>query len=142
MVGTGSHYHFKHSEKKGKVTVPHPKKDLPVKTLISIEKQAGLRLRYKESKMKTYIATVHKDSDSDYGVQFYDFPGCITAGSSIEEAGIMATEALTGHIELMSEDGDLIPDPTPLETIISDPDHQEAIAFLVIHVSEKALIAA
>jgi predicted RNase H-like HicB family nuclease len=92
--------------------------------------------------MKTYIATVHKDSDSDYGVQFYDFPGCITAGSSIEEAGIMATEALTGHIELMSEDGDLIPDPTPLETIISDPDHQEAIAFLVIHVSEKALIAA
>jgi hypothetical protein len=42
----------------------------------------------------------------------------------------------------MSEDGDLIPDPTPLETIISDPDHQEAIAFLVIRVPEKSLIAA
>jgi len=42
---TGSHHHFKHPEKKGKVTVPHPKKDLPVKTLISIEKQAGLKLR-------------------------------------------------------------------------------------------------
>lgn len=32
--------------------------------------------------MVTYLATVHKDPDSDYGVQFYDFPGCITAGST------------------------------------------------------------
>jgi predicted RNA binding protein YcfA (HicA-like mRNA interferase family) len=42
---TGSHYHFKHPVKKGKVTVPHPKKDIPLKTLISIEKQANLKLR-------------------------------------------------------------------------------------------------
>ena len=30
---TGSHYHFKHSVKQGKMTVPHPKKDIPLKTL-------------------------------------------------------------------------------------------------------------
>lgn len=42
---TGSHYHFKHPIKKGKVTIPHPKKDIPLKTLISIEKQAQLKLR-------------------------------------------------------------------------------------------------
>ncbi|MDJ0552335.1 MAG: type II toxin-antitoxin system HicA family toxin, partial [Microcystis sp. M49637_WE12] len=42
---TGSHHHFKHPHKKGKVTVPHPKKDIPLKTLISIEKQAGIKLR-------------------------------------------------------------------------------------------------
>ena len=42
---TGSHHHFKHSTKRGKVTVPHPKKDIPIKTLISIEKQAQLKLR-------------------------------------------------------------------------------------------------
>ncbi len=42
---TGSHNHFKHSIKKGKVTVPHPKKDIPIKTLSSIEKQANLKLR-------------------------------------------------------------------------------------------------
>jgi predicted RNA binding protein YcfA (HicA-like mRNA interferase family) len=41
---TGSHHHFKHPNKKGKVTVPHPKKDIPIKTLISIEKQAGIKL--------------------------------------------------------------------------------------------------
>ncbi|ENU79243.1 MULTISPECIES: type II toxin-antitoxin system HicA family toxin [Acinetobacter] len=39
---TGSHHHFKHPTKKGLVTVPHPKKDLPAGTVKSILKQAGL----------------------------------------------------------------------------------------------------
>ena len=38
----GSHHHFKHSEKPGKVTVPHPVKDLHPKTVKAIRKQAGL----------------------------------------------------------------------------------------------------
>ncbi|MGG4390469.1 type II toxin-antitoxin system HicA family toxin [Priestia megaterium] len=38
----GSHHHYKHPTKKGKVTVPHPRKDIPLKTLRSIQKQAGL----------------------------------------------------------------------------------------------------
>lgn len=42
---TGSHVHFKHPTKPGKVTVPHPVKDLPVGTLKSIEKQSGVKLR-------------------------------------------------------------------------------------------------
>ncbi len=41
----GSHKQFKHPEKMGRVTVPHPKKDIPVGTLRSIEKQAGIVLR-------------------------------------------------------------------------------------------------
>ncbi|GAA5234228.1 type II toxin-antitoxin system HicA family toxin [Verticiella sediminum] len=39
----GSHHQFKHPTKPGKVTVPHPKKDLPEPTLRSIMKQAGLK---------------------------------------------------------------------------------------------------
>lgn len=42
---TGSHHHFMHPTKTGIVTVPHPKKDLPLGTLRSIEKQAGIKLR-------------------------------------------------------------------------------------------------
>jgi predicted RNA binding protein YcfA (HicA-like mRNA interferase family) len=42
---TGSHNHFTHPNKKGLVTVPHPKRDLPKGTLRSIEKQAKLKLR-------------------------------------------------------------------------------------------------
>ncbi|NJN37973.1 MAG: type II toxin-antitoxin system HicA family toxin [Acaryochloridaceae cyanobacterium CSU_3_4] len=42
LVNTrGSHQQFKHPVNKGRVTVPHPKKDLPTGTLKSIYKQAG-----------------------------------------------------------------------------------------------------
>jgi predicted RNA binding protein YcfA (HicA-like mRNA interferase family) len=41
----GSHMQFKHAEKRGRVTVPHPKRDIPIGTLKSIETQAGLKLR-------------------------------------------------------------------------------------------------
>ena len=40
----GSHKQFKHPTKKGRVTVPHPKRDIPMGTLKSIEKQAGVIL--------------------------------------------------------------------------------------------------
>lgn len=39
----GSHHHFKHPEKPGLVTVPHPKKDLPIGTWKAILKDAGLK---------------------------------------------------------------------------------------------------
>lgn len=39
----GSHRQFKHPSKKGRVTVKHPDKDIPPKTLKSIESQSGLR---------------------------------------------------------------------------------------------------
>ena len=41
----GSHVQFKHPEKPGRVTVPHPTRDIPLGTLASIERQAGLKLR-------------------------------------------------------------------------------------------------
>ena len=44
LVSTrGSHRQYKHPEKKGRVTLPHPKKDLPLGTLRQIYKQAGLK---------------------------------------------------------------------------------------------------
>jgi predicted RNA binding protein YcfA (HicA-like mRNA interferase family) len=43
LVGTtGSHHHFKHPRKPGKVTVPHPRRDLHPKTIRSIYRLAGL----------------------------------------------------------------------------------------------------
>ena len=40
----GSHVQYKHPTKPGRVTVPHPKRDIPRGTLRSIERQAGLTL--------------------------------------------------------------------------------------------------
>jgi predicted RNA binding protein YcfA (HicA-like mRNA interferase family) len=39
----GSHHQFKHPDRPGRVTVPHPKKDLPIGTANAILKQAGLK---------------------------------------------------------------------------------------------------
>ncbi len=41
----GSHINLKHPVKPGRVTVPHPRRDLPIGTLKSIERQAGIKLR-------------------------------------------------------------------------------------------------
>lgn len=38
----GSHHQFKHPTKPGRVTVKHPTKSIPPKTLRSIERQSGL----------------------------------------------------------------------------------------------------
>jgi predicted RNA binding protein YcfA (HicA-like mRNA interferase family) len=38
----GDHHQFKHPTKSGKVTITHPRKDIPRKTLDSIGKQAGV----------------------------------------------------------------------------------------------------
>lgn len=38
----GDHHQFKHPTKKGKVTITHPRKDIPIKTLKSIENQSGV----------------------------------------------------------------------------------------------------
>ncbi|MGL5711940.1 MAG: type II toxin-antitoxin system HicA family toxin [Paraclostridium sp.] len=40
----GDHHQYKHPTKKGKVTVPHPNKDLPLRTVKSIFKQAGINI--------------------------------------------------------------------------------------------------
>ncbi len=40
----GSHHHFRHPDRPGTVTVPHPKKELPRGTVRNIARQAGLKL--------------------------------------------------------------------------------------------------
>ena len=45
VAQSGRHKQFKHPAKKGRVTVPHPERDIPIGTLKSIERQAGLKMR-------------------------------------------------------------------------------------------------
>lgn len=78
-----------------------------------------------------YIAYLHKDGKSDYGVSFPDFPGCITAGSTLEEARRMAVEALSFHIAGMRKDGEPVHEPSTLDELRRDPAMKGAVAFLV-----------
>ena len=86
--------------------------------------------------MAYYIAVLHKDAKSDFGVSFPDFPGCITAGNSIDEAKDMAHDALSLHIKGLLEDGEKIPTPSKLEDIIDDLEYPDTVAILVVTVSE------
>jgi predicted RNase H-like HicB family nuclease len=61
-----------------------------------------------------------KDRDSDYGVSFPDFPGCITAGKTLDETSRIAGEALALHIRGMIEDGDAVPEPSKLDDAAKD----------------------
>jgi predicted RNase H-like HicB family nuclease len=81
--------------------------------------------------MATYIALLRKENDSDFGVDFPDFPGCVTAGETLEQAHNRASEALKFHIKGMLEDGERIPEPTSLDTIMADPSNVGAVPFLV-----------
>ncbi len=81
---------------------------------------------------RQYPAVVHKDRDSDFGVSFPDFPGCVTAGSTPEEAYDLAAEALLFHIGGMVEDGDEIPAPSSLGAVVEQVSELGAlVAFMV-----------
>lgn len=81
--------------------------------------------------MRSYIGLIHKDADSDFGVSFPDFPGVVTAGTTLDDARAMAEEALALHIEGLVEDEEAIPEPSTLEDVMSDPDNRSGVAILV-----------
>jgi predicted RNase H-like HicB family nuclease len=72
-----------------------------------------------------YIAFIHKEPDSIYGVSFPDMPGCISAGQTIDEAVHNAVEALSGHVRMLENDGDAVPAPRDFDAIVSDPELAE-----------------
>lgn len=81
--------------------------------------------------MRHYIALIHKDPASDYGVSFPDFPGCISAGADLDEARAMGAEALALHVQSMVEDGEAVPEPSSLEDVMRDPENRDGVAILI-----------
>jgi predicted RNase H-like HicB family nuclease len=75
--------------------------------------------------MAGYIALVHKDEGTSYGVSFPDVPGCISAGDTFEEAVANAAEALAGHFAMMRADGETVPSPRSFEDLKRDPEFAE-----------------
>jgi predicted RNase H-like HicB family nuclease len=81
--------------------------------------------------MRPYIALIHKEPDSCFGVSFPDLPGCISAGDTLDEARVMAAEALALHLDGLAEDGEVTPEPSTLEVIMKDALNRDAVAVLV-----------
>ncbi len=69
-----------------------------------------------------YVALVHKEPDSAYGVSFPDFPGCVAAGQTFDKAVHDAVKALGLHVEGLREDGERVPAPRTPEEILAAED--------------------
>jgi predicted RNase H-like HicB family nuclease len=78
-----------------------------------------------------YPALIDKDAESDFGVSFPDFPGCVSAGETLEESILGAQEALSGHVALMIADGDALPKPTSLEEVTAGKESSTVAITLV-----------
>jgi predicted RNase H-like HicB family nuclease len=90
--------------------------------------------------MRHYIGLIHKDTDSDFGVSFPDFPGVVTAGASLDEARLLAEEALAFHVDGLIEDGEAIPEPSSLEEVMADKDNRSGVAILITLRAETAKV--
>ncbi len=88
--------------------------------------------------MRRYIALIHKEPKSDFGVSFPDFPGCVTAGGTLQDAVDMAAEALALHIDGMADDGAVIPEPSTIETVMAEPENRDGVAVLVAAPEDRA----
>ena len=83
--------------------------------------------------MTQFVGIIHKDKRSDYSICFPDFPGCITAGATMQEAFIMAQEALQGHIDAMQEYKEPLPlIPLSLDEAVKHPLAKGALTFFMV----------
>jgi predicted RNase H-like HicB family nuclease len=78
-----------------------------------------------------YPALIRKDADSDFGVEFPDLPGCVTAGTTIDRALRLAEEALRFRVDGLLDDGEQIPPPTPIGDVLESGEAQGAAIYLV-----------
>jgi predicted RNase H-like HicB family nuclease len=88
--------------------------------------------------MKPYIAIVHKDPDSAYGMTFPDAPGCFSAADELDDIFAMASEAIEGWAEAMIEEGLPLPPTRDLADIKADPEWQESFADAVLVIAVEA----
>ncbi|TPG53299.1 ribbon-helix-helix protein, CopG family [Roseomonas nepalensis] len=77
-----------------------------------------------------YPAILERVPDG-YSVYFPDLDGCVSHGATTEDAAREAEQALALHLRGMIEDGEAIPDPTPLESVERDPEVEEFARILV-----------
>ena len=83
--------------------------------------------------MAHYIALIHKDADSSYGVSFPDVPGVVTAGDSIDEAMRQAADVLAFAAEDWADlNGKPFPRARTIDELRTDPEFLTGAADAVV----------
>lgn len=73
--------------------------------------------------MTHYIAVVHQDGESAFGLHFPDVPGCFSAADGLDDLLTNASEALALHL-----DGEDLPDARPIDAVRADDDVMRDLA--------------
>ena len=85
-----------------------------------------------------YPVVIHKDKKSDYGVSVPDLPGCVSAGTTLDDALAMVREAIELHLEGLIDEGGVIPLPTPIEKLRANRGYAEG-TWAIVNVDESTL---
>jgi predicted RNase H-like HicB family nuclease len=79
-----------------------------------------------------YPAVFDPNENGGYTVTFPDLPGCVTEGDNLDEALLMAAEAMALHLYGMERDGDEIPEPSkPSDVTLPEDVDKDAFVTLV-----------
>jgi predicted RNase H-like HicB family nuclease len=83
--------------------------------------------------IRHYPAIIESDARTGYSVFFPDLPGCTSGGDSLQQAALNAEDALAGHVDLMLQAGEVLPEPSVLDVLPRpiEPDVVEAARLLV-----------
>jgi predicted RNase H-like HicB family nuclease len=83
--------------------------------------------------MAHYIALIHKDADSCYGVSFPDVPGVVTAGDTIDQAMRHAADVLVFAAEDWADlNGAPFPRPRTIDELRTDPEFEQSAVGAVV----------
>jgi predicted RNase H-like HicB family nuclease len=84
--------------------------------------------------MTAYIGIIHKQADSVFGISFPDFPGCIAAADTLNDAPEAAREALALYVGLLVDSGESLAEPRSLAEVLADPDWNDFQALIVVEI--------
>jgi len=59
----------------------------------------------------TYAVVFETSPGSNWSAYVPDLPGCVTTGGTLEETQLNIREAIAGHLQVMREHGDSVPEP-------------------------------
>jgi predicted RNase H-like HicB family nuclease len=84
-----------------------------------------------------YLAIVHKEPGTAFGVSFPDVPGCMSASDTLDEATAMAHEALTLRLGALAEDGGPVPVASAIDGLGCRVDLRDPIVAAIVPVGVK-----
>ena len=86
--------------------------------------------------MKLTYPAIFYEGEGGYAVEVPDLPGCVSGGDTLAEAIIMGTDAASGWVLTELEDGNPIPNASPIKAI--KPEKGGFISMLVLDMDAYA----